>query len=268
MKIYKYNPRLNSNIDEKTDIRLLSKIVTGILIFCILACFLLLAVTSTYFNAEVEGVSMYPTINAAEKNEIAYYTKSKTPKIGDMIIVDYAYGGGNIKAIKRLIAKGGDTICYYDGSILVNGERLKEPYLDEAYQYLQNNPSVLSKCSYSSADEWKELGYTRSKNNFENFCEALVDGTIPQSSRRTEFFINFDTKYKNSIKKSNVLNTYVLTLPEGFAYFLGDNRAQSSDASALGPVEEKYIVAKVDFIAEQNSTLTGLFTKELFNIFS
>lgn len=267
MRNYKYNPRINSNMYEKDNVKLLSRIVAGILIFCIFACFVILAVTSTYYNAEVEGQSMYPTINVSDKNDIAYYTKMKKPKIGDMIIVDYAYGGGNIKAIKRLIATGGDTICYYNGNILVNGEILDEPYIEAAYNYLTEHPEALSS-AFSSADDWKESGYNKSKSNFENWCKALLDGNMSDNNKRTEFFANYAIKYSDSIKKSDILDTYVLTLPEGFSYFLGDNRAQSSDASTLGPVEDKYILAKVDFIAEANSTLTGTFTKELIHIFS
>ncbi len=267
MRFYGYNPKENGNITIKKSKKLLNKLLTIVVCFLMLLCFLTLATLATYYSAFVDGPSMYPTINAVNSSDIAYYTNIKTPKKGDIVIVDYNFAEKKFRAIKRLIATGGDTICYYNGHLLLNGEVLDEKYIEEGYNYIKSNPLVLENTEFTSADNWLNSGYNQSKENFETWCKKLVDGTMTASEKNTEFFKNYTTKYAGSIVRSEVLDTYVLTIPEGFIYFLGDNRKQSSDSSTLGPAEEKYMLAKVDFVAEENSTTLGIFTKELIYLF-
>ena len=268
MQSKEYSPRLNGNITEKPLVKFANRLTSILLIFCIFSCLLALYLTSTYKYAPVEGPSMFPTINSVNDYDNAYYKVSKDVKKGDIIIVDYMFANKNYRAIKRLIATGGDTICYYNGKIFVNGEALEETYLEDGYNYIKQNPDLLANCNSNTADEWLYSGYETSKNNFDNWCKLLVEGTMSDNAKNSDFFINYNEKYQGSIVKNDVLDTYILTIPEGFVYFLGDNRGQSADSSTLGIAEEKYVVSKVDFISEQYSNIFSILSKELIYLFN
>lgn len=257
MKDFSYSPIHNGDIKPKQNVVLLNRLITIFLCLCIAFGIFVVGVTSTYYSAEVEGQSMKPTINyLTTENEVAYYTTYKEAQKGDIIIVDYADSTSlNIEAIKRLIAVGGDTVCYYNNNIYVNGKAISEPYMLEAYNKIKQAEGK------EKADEWKNTGYARSKQKFENFCEQVLEGNAPYN---TTFGNNYATDYANSIKYSESLQTYVLTVPQDFVFFLGDNRGGSVDCSSIGPIEAKYVLVKVDFIAPANqSILTALWVQFL-----
>lgn len=272
MKNYKFDPHTNGNLTERDSEKLLNRIVSLVLIFLIVFCIYSLFATQTYIGAEVEGQSMYPTINATSVNDYAFYSKRKTPKKGDIVVIDYHYAGDTIKAIKRLIATGGDTICYYDDGIYVNGQKISEPYIDAGYETLKNNSEILDNYDVAPGDRtaeyWKTEGYEISKHNFESWCHLLATNSMPEEGKTTEFFKNYQEKYSDSIVWDSEINTYVLTLPKDFVYFLGDNRGGSWDASAIGPAETKYMVGKVDFLTSVNASFIEKFTKQLIYCFS
>ena len=267
MRNYKYSPATNGNIKERKINLLLNQVVSIALAISLIFCALAYITARTFDMADVKGTSMFPTINIEGSGDVAYFTYLKKANRGDVIIVDYRSTGLKFDAIKRLIAKGGDTICYYDGHLLLNGQVLEEEYLQKDYETLKAHPEYLK--GYSSADDWLNGGYTVSKNNFENWCKSLLeDGEY--TIYNTKFFKNYATDYANSIKYYADMGeggTYVLNVPEGFVYFLGDNRGGSTDCSAIGPIEEKYIKAKVDFIAESNATIFAIFMKEISHLF-
>jgi signal peptidase I len=249
MKSYEYSPRLNGNLYESKNTKLANRLTSiFLLVLMIFACSIL-CITTIYSTAEVEGQSMYPTINSESgaQNEIAYYTTFKTPQKGDIVIVDYNHSVGlNLDAIKRLIATGGDTICYYNQQILVNGKAIDETYMQEAYNLLEKEKGT------DYAKQWLKNGFNVSKNNFENWCKSVVNGNY---SYKTTFAKNYATDYEGAIQFSETLNTYVLTIPKGFSFVLGDNRANSTDSSQVGPIESKYILVKVDYIAPSGRSI-------------
>ena len=271
-----YNPETNGEITERNNLKLLNRLATIMLVVCAVFCVFAYITSRTFYIATVEGSSMFPTINSMQKstkvNDVAYYTYTKTAKKGDIIIVDYAGAGEDIDAIKRLIATGGDTICYYGGSILLNGEVLKEQYIEEAYNMLKNNEKYLYKSGFASADDWLEKGYQKSKTSFEKWCETLLDNglTAEQKDAKladTTFFKKYETDFAGSVTYSEVLGTYVLTVPENYIYFLGDNRSGSRDSSIIGPLESKHLLAKVSFISSGNASIWTNFFKELKYLF-
>ncbi len=277
MRNYTYNPKTNGEITTRKYILLLNQVVTVLLTACLVFCALVYITNRTFYTAEVVGASMYPTINSTAKktnvNDIAYYTLIRNAKKGDIIIVDYENAGENIDAIKRLIAVGGDTICYHDGNILLNGQILKEPYMENNYNNLKNNPDLLVNSGFVSADDWKDRGFNTSKQRFESWCETLLDDSLTEEEkdarlRDTTFFKNYSTDYADSVKYSEVLDTYILTVPQGFVFFLGDNRENSTDCSVFGPLEQKDVLAKVDFVAVGNSTIYSILSKKITHLFA
>jgi len=264
MRNYIYNPKDNGTIDKKPQELLLNKIINITFIVVILFCGFVLYLYSTYSSAIIDGRSMWPTLNASSYDnhselpyephtfDVAYYTTFKDKNKNDIVIVDYEHSGiRNIDAIKRLIATGGDKIYYYMGHIYINNKIADETYLNDGYNY------IAKKYGKSSADKWKENSFNVGKSNFENWCEALVNGG--QMSYETEFFKNYKTKYSGCIKHDDVLDTYTLTLPKNFVYVLGDNRAHSTDSSSFGPIESKYVLAKVDYVVYDNLNLVEYF---------
>ena len=276
MRNYDYSPKNNGDLEQRKTNILLNQVTTMILVLCLIFCATAFVTNRTYYTAEVEGTSMYPTINSDQKitgiDDIAYYTINRNAKRGDVIIVDYNAAGSDIDAIKRLIAIGGDTICYYNNHILLNGQVLNEQYIEDDYNLLKNNPNLLYNSDFTSAENWKNAGFQKSKANFESWCEILLNSSLTEEEKdaelpNTTFFKNFSTDYSSSITYSEELMTYVLKVPDGFVYFLGDNRAKSSDCSVFGPLESKYVLAKVEFTSKGTSTVFYIFWQEIKHLF-
>ena len=262
------NPRTNGNIIPNPMAKFTS-IFAGICIVLFTAFLtMFVIVTNLYSSATVVGSSMYPSINAlsdGNKNDVAYYTRYKDAKINDIIIVDYGdaiEGYSSIDAIKRLIAKSGDTICYYQGTILRNGKPVDDWYMKENYNYLAKN-------NQSEADNWKDTGYQTSKNNFNQLCKSILlqDPNIFKTAFTKK--CAEDSTYRNEhIRFDLTLGTYVLTVPEDSIFFLGDNRGNSTDCSCFGPLEEKYLLAKVDFILHYDNNAIAKVFQQFKHIFA
>jgi signal peptidase I len=103
------NPRL-------TLIRIVVLVVTCFIVFR----FILLP-------ARVQGISMEPTYRNGSVNFInllAY--KWHEPRRGDVVSIRYA--GEHLMLFKRIIALPGETVAFADGTVLINGQPLDEPY--------------------------------------------------------------------------------------------------------------------------------------------
>lgn len=78
----------------------------------------------------VEGISMMPTLH--DGDWVAVSGLSVNIERGDIVIITQPWER-NVPIVKRVIAKGGDTvdIDFLLGEVYVNGEKLSEPYIDE-----------------------------------------------------------------------------------------------------------------------------------------
>ncbi len=76
----------------------------------------------------VSGYSMEPTLLWGDR--VAVQSMLYTPKRGDVVVMDGYINYGD-PLVKRIIAVGGDTvdIDFSTGTVMLNGERLDEPYL-------------------------------------------------------------------------------------------------------------------------------------------
>ena len=79
---------------------------------------------------QVDGSSMVPTLVNGDK--LIVWGAGYTPQRGDVVIVD-SYTSYGKPLVKRVIAKGGDTVSidYATGTVAVNGEVLQEDYIAE-----------------------------------------------------------------------------------------------------------------------------------------
>lgn len=76
---------------------------------------------------QVDGISMQPTYrNGSIKviNQLAYLWHE--PRRGDVVTVRYA--GKHDMLLKRIIGLPGETVAFADGTVLINGQPLDEPY--------------------------------------------------------------------------------------------------------------------------------------------
>ena len=93
------------------------------------AALVLVLVFSFVFRIiQVDGESMVPTLENGDK--LIVWGAGYTPQRGDVVIVD-SYTTYGKPLVKRVIAKGGDTISidYDAGTVEVNGELLQEDYI-------------------------------------------------------------------------------------------------------------------------------------------
>ena len=95
------------------------------------AALVLVLVFSLFFRIiQVDGESMVPTLQNGDK--LIVWGAGYEPQRGDVVIVD-SYTAYGKPLVKRVIAKGGDTISidYETGTVTVNGEVLQEDYIAE-----------------------------------------------------------------------------------------------------------------------------------------
>ena len=95
------------------------------------AALVLVLIFSFFFRiSQVDGSSMVPTLVNGDK--LIVWGAGYTPQRGDVVIVD-SYTSYGKPLVKRVIAKGGDTVSidYATGTVAVNGEVLQEDYIAE-----------------------------------------------------------------------------------------------------------------------------------------
>lgn len=86
-------------------------------------------------NVRIDGISMLPTVHTGELalvDTLSYHFHG--PQRGDVIILHPPVESSD-DYIKRVIGLPGDRIQVVDGTVYVNGERLREPYLHEPHTY-------------------------------------------------------------------------------------------------------------------------------------
>lgn len=121
----------NKKTNEKSEVfEWVKSIILAIVIAVLIKSFLF---NTTY----VLGNSMYPTLYERDRlfaNKIPLYFSG--PNRGDIIILE-APDDPDKDYIKRVIGVGGDTVAIIDGYVYLNGQLLKEDYIDEnAYTHV------------------------------------------------------------------------------------------------------------------------------------
>lgn len=113
----------NDVLDGKSNrVKNFSSFVVTVLIGLILGYLISITVVC---RVNVEGVSMEPTYKTGDV--LLINRLDKTPERGEIV----TFYRGNDKLIKRTIAIPGDTITIKGSSVFVNGEKIKEDYINE-----------------------------------------------------------------------------------------------------------------------------------------
>src|ERR1700687_934658 len=104
----------------------------------VLAVILYLGISFAVQAVHVEGLSMYATLDDNDyliANKIDY--RLHAPQRGDIVILRPPADNSK-DFIKRVIALPGETLLIRDSVVYINGHRLDEPYLPEAWTNLNN----------------------------------------------------------------------------------------------------------------------------------
>ena len=111
--------------------------IKSIIIAIIIALLIRGYVVETFL---VDGLSMMPTLDDYERlivNKFVY--RFREPEHGDIIVFQYSQ---DRDFIKRVIAKGGDTVRVNGERVYLNGVPLEEEYVNE-YPYGDFGPAVV-----------------------------------------------------------------------------------------------------------------------------
>ncbi|HXD80705.1 MAG TPA: signal peptidase I [Candidatus Acidoferrum sp.] len=106
----------------------------------VLAIILYFGISFAVQAVHVEGLSMYATLDDNDyliANKIDY--RLHPPQRGDIIILRPPTNN-SLDFIKRVIALPGERLLIRDGIVYINGHKLDEPYLPEAWTTLNNPP--------------------------------------------------------------------------------------------------------------------------------
>src|SRR5487761_757269 len=104
----------------------------------VLAIILYFGISFAVQAVHVEGLSMHATLDDNDyliANKIDY--RLHPPQRGDIIILRPPTDNSK-DFIKRVIALPGERLLIRDGFVYIHGHKLDEPYLPEAWTYLNN----------------------------------------------------------------------------------------------------------------------------------
>src|SRR5262249_34707729 len=127
--------------------------------------------TASYFgfsrfvlqSVQVVGRSMMPTLHDSERcllNRWVYHFRSPHP--GDIVVLRDPFD--HHLAVKRIIAKAGDTVLLGDGHVHLNGNVVQEPYLrpgTPTFPYLH----LREQSFHCGPDEYLVLGDNRTDSS-------------------------------------------------------------------------------------------------------
>jgi signal peptidase I len=106
----------------------------------VLAVILYFGISFAVQTVHVEGLSMFATLNDNDyliADKIDY--RLHAPQRGDIVILRPPTDDSK-DFIKRIIALPGERLLIRDGYVYINGHRLDEPYLPEAWNVYNNWP--------------------------------------------------------------------------------------------------------------------------------
>lgn len=175
-------------------------------LFSFILVLILLSRMFIWSLVSVEGHSMDPTLH--DKDLLVMLKIGKVDRFDIVVASEPDETGKEKLIVKRLIGLPGDTIHYENDTLYVNGEEVKEEYLDE-YKAAFAKDKLQSTYSYNQA-----------------FQAIAQDATA----------FTLDAQ-KNP--------TFTVEVPEGQYYLLGDDRLVSSDSRRVGTFRKTAIKGKI-----------------------
>jgi signal peptidase I len=130
----------------------------------VLAVILYFGISFAVQAVHVEGLSMFATLNdndylIADKIDYRFHP----PQRGDIIILRPPTDNSK-DFIKRVIALPGERLLIRDGIVYINGRKLDEPYLPEAWTTFNNWPTNGSDGQVMGPNEYFVMGDNRNRS--------------------------------------------------------------------------------------------------------
>jgi signal peptidase I len=129
-----------------------------------LAVLLYFVISFAVQAVHVEGLSMFATLDDNDyliADKIAY--RLHAPERGDIVILRPPTDNSK-DFIKRVIALPGERLLIRDGIVYINGHRLDEPYLPEAWTVSTNWPQNNSNGQVMGTNEYFVMGDNRNRS--------------------------------------------------------------------------------------------------------
>jgi len=126
-------------------------------------------------SVQVVGGSMTPTLHDSERyvlNRLVYHVRDPKPQE----IVVLRDPSDNCYAVKRIVAKEGDTVFVKEGHLYVNGQLLKEPYLAPNTPTYAG-PRYREQMWICGVNQYFVLG-----DNRNNSADSRIYGTVPRQN--------------------------------------------------------------------------------------
>lgn len=145
-------------------------LIREILITLVLAVAIFFVLQTTIQSSIVVGSSMQPGLENGQRllvNKAVYHFRA--PRRGDVVIF-HSPAGYELDFIKRVIGLPGDTIEVKNGTVVVNGASLEEPYIKARPSY-SFGPYVVPPGNYFV------LGDNRNNSN-----DSHTGWTVPEGS--------------------------------------------------------------------------------------
>lgn len=220
------------------------------LMYAAIAILVALIIFYYFFGcAIVKGQSMENTIDESqrclllkhgytvERGDIITINHPKPEKEGDMLI-------------KRAIALGGDKILFVCSTNNI--------YVDMYICKAGENKFKLAKEKYTK-NERMLYG--------DKFGRDVNDKVVPTATYYPQDkILAIDINDKNLDYNAQQLLKNVITVPENYVYYMGDNRNHSSDSRYYGPCKMSDITGKVIEVSAQGSALEG-FLNFMFSMY-
>jgi signal peptidase I len=146
----------------------------------VLAVILYFGISFAVQAVHVEGLSMWATLDDNDyliANKIDY--RLHAPQRGDIIILRPPTDNSK-DFIKRVIALPGERLLIRDGIVYINGHKLDEPYLPEAWTVFTNWPANNPNGQLMGPNEYFVMGDNRNRSQdsrtFGPITRDRVDG--------------------------------------------------------------------------------------------
>lgn len=146
----------------------------------VLAVILYFGISFAVQTVHVEGLSMFATLEDNDyliANKIDY--RIHAPQRGDIIILRPPSDNSK-DFIKRVIALPGEKLLIRDSVVYINGHKLDEPYLPEAWTVLNNWPTDGTDGRVMGPNEYFVMGDNRNRSQdsriFNPITRDRIDG--------------------------------------------------------------------------------------------